>query len=168
MEQDVVIVHGDAIPEDIMPEVVTSDDVISEEAALEKDSPEDAAASPEDGAAEDDQKESVSEDVVLDELSELTSEDDAKRYTVHPAHTNYPTSHSVFPHRSHPALKMPVMLDAVISRRSCSVAEILSWKPGNVIEFDSIQPTITLESNGVALGQGKPIEQNLRIGIQLE
>ena len=49
-----------------------------------------------------------------------------------------------------------------------SVAEILSWKPGSVIEFDNIQPTITLESKGVVLGRGKPIEQNMRIGIQLE
>ena len=165
-DQDVVIVQSAAIPEGIIPEVVTSDDVISEETPPEADSQQD-------DAAEDVPEEPVSEDVNLEDVDseesrELTSDDDVKLYTVHPAHVDYPTAHSAPSLLSHPALKMPVSLDAVISRRSCSVAEILSWKPGNVIEFDSVEPTVTLESNGVALGQGKPIEQNLRIGIQLE
>ena len=160
-DQDVVIVQSAAIPEGIIPEVVTSEDVISEETTPETDSQEDEVV-------EDMPEEPVEEDVDLEESPELTSQDGAKRYIVHQAHVDYPTAHSASSLLSHPALKMPVSLDAVISRRNCSVAEILSWKPGNVIEFDSVQPTVTLESNGVALGQGKPIEQNLRIGIQLE
>ena len=160
-DQDVVIVQSAAIPEGIIPEVVTSEDVISEETTPETDSQEDEVV-------EDIPEEPVEEDVDLEESPELTSQDGAKRYIVHQAHVDYPTAHSASSLLSHPALKMPVSLDAVISRRNCSVAEILSWKPGNVIEFDSVQPTVTLESNGVALGQGKPIEQNLRIGIQLE
>ncbi len=161
VEQDVVIVQGEAVPEGVIPECITSEDVISEEASPEKDSQKDEAA-------DDIPEEPVSEDVDSEETPDLTSQDDAKRYTVHPAHADYPTVHRTPPIPSHPALKMPVSLDAVISQRRCMVQDILSWKPGSVIEFDDIQPTVLLESNGVVLGHGKPIEQNMRIGIQLE
>ncbi len=163
--QDVVIVQGDAIPENIIPEVCDSEDSERkqpEESSLKNESEEDVIA--EDDISED----VIPEDAVDEEASELTSEYDAKRYKFHPAHNKYPIHHRVPTAPSHPALKMPVLLDAVVSRRSCLVQEILSWKPGCVIEFDDIQPTITLESNGVVLGRGKPIEQNMRIGIQLE
>ena len=161
IEQDVVIVQGESVPEGVIPECITSEDVISEETTPEKDSPEDEVV-------DDIPEEPVSEDVDSEEAPDLTSQDDAKRYTVHPAHADYPTVHRTPPIPSHPALKMPVSLDAVISQRRCLVQDILSWKPGSVIEFDDIQPTILLESNGVVLGRGKPITQNMRIGIQLE
>ncbi len=168
-ENDVLIVQGDAIPEDIIPEVCDSEDAQPEEAHTEEEKSKDVVA--EDGnleetVPEDDEDDALEE--VPEESSELSFEDRDKRYTVHPAHIDYPAAHQVRPQPSHAALKMPVSLDAVISRRSCSVAEILNWKPGSVIEFEDIQPTITLESNGVVLGRGKPIEQNMRIGIQLE
>ena len=168
VEKDVVIVQGDAIPEDIFPEVSNSEDVDSEESALETDIPEDAAKDDnlEQTALEDEEDDALED--IPEETPELTSQDDAKRYTVHPAHADYPTVHRAQPIPSHPALKMPVSLDAVISQRRCLVQDILSWKPGSVIEFDDIQPTVLLESNGVVLGHGKPIEQNMRIGIQLE
>lgn len=175
-EQDVVIVQGDAIPEDLIPEIPDAEVVIPEESTPENDVQENAVVQ-EDAVPDND----LSEDTVPDneednsleedspeETSAATSEDNAKRYTVHPAHINYPVSHLVPPIPSHPALKMPVSLMAVISHRNCLVQDILSWKPGTVIEFDNIQPTITLESKDVVLGRGKPIEQNMRIGIQLE
>ena len=161
VERDVVIVQGETVPEGVIPECITSEDVISEETTPEKDSQEDETA-------EDFPEEPVLENVDSEETPDLTSQDDVKRYTVHPAHADYPTVHRTQPIPSHPALKMPVSLDAVISQRRCLVQDILSWKPGSVIEFDDIQPTILLESNGVILGHGKPIEQNMRIGIQLE
>lgn len=161
-DRDVVIVQNSSIPEGIIPDVITSEDVIAEETTPEKDSQEDV--SDEDDISE----ETIPEETVPEESPELISEDDVKHYTVHSAHTDYPTAYSVSPQPSHPALKMPVSLDAVISKRRCMVQDILNWKPGCVIEFDDIQPTIILESNGVILGRGKPIEQNMRIGIQLE
>ena len=179
VEQDVIIVQGDPISENIIPETNDSEDVVSDDALSENESPEDVDI--EDSSNEDASKNENDdipdetdldnegqEESVQEESGLLTSEDDAKRYTVHPAHNNYPVTHLVRPVPSHPALKMPVSLMAVISHRNCLVQEILSWKPGYVIEFDNIQPTITLESKGVVLGQGKPIEQNMRIGIQLE
>lgn len=161
-ENDVVIVQGDAIPEDIIPEVNDSENAQPEKADSEESAEEDAVA--EDDISED----AIPEDAVDEETPELTPECDDKRYTVHPAHIDYPAAHQVRPQPSHAALKMPITLDAVVSQRRCFVQDILSWKPGSVIEFDSIQPTIVLESSGVVLGRGKPIEQNLRIGIQLE
>ena len=161
VEQDVVIVQGEPVPEGVIPECITSEDVIPEETTQEKDSQEDEVV-------DDLPEEPVSEDVDSEETPDLWDQDDAKRYTVHPAHADYPTVHRKPPISSHPALKMPVSLDAVISQRRCMVQDILSWKPGSVIEFDDIQPTVLLESNGVVLGHGKPIEQNMRIGIQLE
>ena len=148
VEKDVVIVQGDAISECILHEEVDSENADAEDDAQEDKKPE--------------------EETVSDETIELISEDDNKRYAFHSAHIDYPIVHSAPPIPFHPTLKMPVSLDAVISHRRCLVQDILSWKPGCVIEFDNIQPTITLESNGVVLGRGKPIEQNMRIGIQLE
>ena len=194
VEPDVIIVQGDPISEDIIPETNDSEDVVSDDALSENETSEDVDIedhsnedASENNRADDisdetdldneDPEEAVSEDAVSEEsvpegavheTSEPTSEDDCKRYTVHPAHNNYPVTHLVPPIPTHPALKMPVSLMAVISHRNCLVQEILSWKAGCVIEFDNIQPTITLESKGVVLGQGKPIEQNMRIGIQLE
>ena len=161
VEKDVVIVQGDAVPEDIFPEVKNMEDVTDEEAAPETDDLKD------DISEEAIQEDSASENAA-EKTSNLTFEDKAKRYTVHPAHIDYPTAHQVRPPSLHPALKTPVTLDAVVSHRSCLIQEILSWKPGSVIEFDAIEPTVALESNGVVLGRGKPIEQNMRIGIQLE
>ena len=172
VEKDVVIAQGDVIPEDIFPEINDSEDVISEDDSPENDVPEDVVEEDvalEETVPEDVVEEDVSfEETVPEETSELPSEDDVKSYTVHPAHTDYPSAHNALSQRSLQTLKMQIPLDAVISRRSFSVADILRWKPGSVIEFDDIEPTIILESNGVALGRGKPIEQNLRIGIQLE
>lgn len=195
MEQDVVIVQGDSIPEEGIPELVSAEDVapenviipdcadVEENAVLEDNAQEDLEDDyqvvSEDDSLEDteddvqeDAVEASEDDVLYDaaeeEAPELTSEDGDMRYTVHSAHIDYPVAHRASLIPSHAALKMPVTLDAVVSRRSCLVQEILSWKPGKVIEFDDIQPTITLESNGVVLGHGKPIEQNMRIGIQLE
>lgn len=179
-EQDVVIVQGDAIPEDLIPEIPDADVVIPEESTPENDVQEDADAEndlSEDAVTENEEEDAVPEidednaleEDIPEETSELTSDYDAKRYTVHPAHINYPAAaHQSSPPPNHPALKMQISLDAVISHRLCLVQDILSWKPGSVIEFDNIQPTITLESKGVVLGRGKPIEQNMRIGIQLE
>ena len=168
-ENDVVIVQGDAIPEDFIPEISNSEDAVPEETHPEEEKTDDAFAedvNSEETVPEDDENDELEE--VPEESSDLSFEDDDKRYTVHSAHIDYPAAHQVRPQSSHAALKMPVTLDAVISQRRCLVQDILSWKPGSVIEFDVIQPTITLESNGVILGRGKPIEQNMRIGIQLE
>lgn len=180
-ENDVLIVKSDAIAEDIIPDVSDHEDGAYEESLTDNEESENAVAEdditkPLENEVIDDiadeiestiegQEENVFENDVSEETPELTFEDNAKRYTVHPAHIDYPAAHCT---PQHPALKMSVPLDAMISRRSCSVEEILSWKPGCVIEFDNIKPTIILESNGVILGRGKPIEQNLRIGIQLE
>lgn len=190
VEKDVVIVQGDSISEDIIPEDCNSEDSAPDNTHTENEVQEDVAdedvITNEDASENEDvndipdetdlenevQEDVADEDVIANDVAseepELPSADDAKQYTVHPAHINYPVAHCVPPISSHPALKMPVSMVAVISHRSCLVQDILSWKPGSVIEFDNIQPTITLESNGVVLGQGKPIEQNKRIGIQLE
>lgn len=70
--------------------------------------------------------------------------------------------------QNHPALKMPIRLEAALAHRLCSVQEILNWRPGNVIEFGDLQPNVALEAKGVILAHGKPIVQNMRIGLQLE
>ena len=59
---------------------------------------------------------------------------------------------------NNPLLKLPVRLEALVTRRAFTLQDILRWKPGDIIEFAPIEPVLELGIKTAVLAKGRVVQ----------